>query len=357
MGIFKDMLSDGQTLFKNEVALDFSFIPKLVPYRESQQKFIAKCMRPLFSGQSAQNVLLHGLPGVGKTVAVKHILQEIEEESEDIIPLYINCWQKNTVYKIALEMCDVLGMNILTNQKTDDIMKHIIQKINRKSLVLVLDEIDKLEDTDFIYTILEEVYRKSIVLITNYKEWIVGLDKRIKSRLIPQIQEFSPYNEVETHGILKQRVGYAFIDGVWSEETLKIISKKTYQLKDIRTGLYLIRQAALIAESKSKKKVEVEDVNKSLESYAGIAVNDSEELDDEVKFILKVAKDNSGKKIGDIYRAYTAEGGNSTYKTFQRKIKRLADGKFISIKKIIGGTAGSTTIVNYLTKTKTLDEF
>lgn len=355
MGIFKDILRDDQTLFKNEVALDFNFIPKLVPYREQQQKFIANCIKPLFQNQNGQNVLIHGIPGVGKTVAMKHILQELEEETEEIIPVFVNCWQKNTIHKIALEICDQLNLNILSNQKTDEILKHIIQLINKKSLVLVLDEVDKLEDNDFIYTMLEEVYRKSIIMITNYKDWIISLDKRIKSRLLPEILEFPPYNEEETLGILKQRIGYAFIPNVWTDDLIKIISHKTHQLRDIRTGLDMIRKSAKLAESKSKKQVTIEEINQTIENFGGITINDSDELEEELKFILSLTKKNSGQKIGDLFKIYTTNGGKGTYKTFQRKIKKLLDGKFISVKKIIGGTDGSTTIINYVGNKKLND--
>ena len=192
------MLKSGQSLFKNEIALDFNFVPKLIPHRENQQQFIASCIKPLFHNQNGQNLLIHGIPGVGKTVALKHILRELEEETDEVIPLFINCWKKNTIHKIVVEMCDQLGLSILSHQKTEEIMKRIFQKINQKSMVLVLDEIDKLEDYDFIYIILEEIYRRSVILITNYKEWIISLDKRIKSRLLPRIMEFPPYNEQET---------------------------------------------------------------------------------------------------------------------------------------------------------------
>ena len=35
--------------------------------------------------------------------------------------------------------------------------------------VFVFDEIDKLEDYDFLYTILEDIYRKAIFLITSLR--------------------------------------------------------------------------------------------------------------------------------------------------------------------------------------------
>ncbi len=49
-------------------------------------------------------------------------------------------------------------------------------------------------------------------------------------------------------------------------------------------------------------------------------------------------------------------GGDKTYKTFQRGIKKLSDNKFISTETIKGGTEGSTTLVDY-SKMKKLTEF
>ena len=53
MALFKDMLSGEESLFKNEVALDFNFLPKLLPYREEQQKHMAYCIKPLLSKKNA----------------------------------------------------------------------------------------------------------------------------------------------------------------------------------------------------------------------------------------------------------------------------------------------------------------
>ena len=78
-GLFKDILGSSETLFKNDVALDYSFQPKLVPYRENEQRFIANCIKPLFQEKSGKNIFIYGQPGVGKTVACNHILNELEE--------------------------------------------------------------------------------------------------------------------------------------------------------------------------------------------------------------------------------------------------------------------------------------
>ena len=120
MGVFDDILHADQTLFKNPDALDFAFIPKIVPHREEQQRRIASVIQPLFQDRNGKNLVLYGQPGIGKTVACRKVLQEVEEKEESIIPIYINCWKKNTSYKVVIEICELIGYRFTQNKKTDE---------------------------------------------------------------------------------------------------------------------------------------------------------------------------------------------------------------------------------------------
>jgi len=357
MSIMKDMLGSEESLFKNDLALDYSFIPKLVPYRETQQRYIASCIKPLFQQRNGKNLLIYGQPGVGKTVACRHLFSEIEEETEEIVPVYINCWQKNTTFKIALELCDALGYKLTHNKRTEELLDVVKGILNKKSAVLCFDEIDKAEDFDFLYTILEEVYRKTILLITNYKSWLDGLDSRIKSRLIAESLEFKPYNQQETKGILKQRMESAFVPDVWVDDAFDFVAKKASELEDIRAGLYIMKESADIAESMSSRKIRLEHCKEAIKKLDDFSIKKSSELAEDERRILDVIKENSGKKIGEIYKEYCEQGNSCVYKTFQRKIKKLQENKFISLAKTEGGEDGNTTIVKYLEITKKLTEF
>lgn len=356
MSHFGNILGSEESLFKNEIALDYSFIPKIVPFREMQQRIISAVIKPLFSERNGKNLLIHGPPGVGKTVACKHVVNEIEEHSDDIFLIYINCWQKKTTYQIALEMCDILGYKFVQNKKTEDLMDMVKQMLNKKSAVFVFDEVDKLEDTDLIYHLLEDIYRKSIILITNYKEWISNLDERIKSRLTAELLEFKPYNLNETRGILKQRISFAFVSGVLQDDAFEFIVDKTFEQKDVRQGLYLMREAGNMAEERASRKIEKSDVEKAVEKLNEFNIKNPAELEDDTQFILDIVKKNSGEKIGDIHRKYIEEGGKRAYKSFQRKIKTLEQGKFITAEKQTGA-GGNTTILKYKEQEKKLTDF
>lgn len=343
--LFKDILRSDESIFKNELALDYSFQPKIVPYREKEQRLVAACISPLFQEKAGKNAFIFGSPGVGKTVACRHILKELEEESSEIIPIYINCWQRNTTYKIILEICDMMNFKFVQNKKTEELFKWIKQSLNKKSVVFVFDEADKLEDIDLLYMILEEVYRKSIIIITNYKDWIAELDERIKSRLMPEAVEFKPYGYEEAKGILKQRMGYAFHPNVFDNGAFEAIAKKTFELQDIRLGLYLMKEAGQMSEEKSSRKILLEHAQQALAKIEDFSVKKAGDLAVDDQMILELVKSSSGKKIGEFFRMYQSSGGRLAYKSFQRKIDRLEKGKFITVEKTAGGEGGNTTII------------
>ncbi len=352
MSLFKDMLGSEESLFKDEVALDFSFMPKMIPYREDCQRRMAYCIKPLFQKRNGKNLFIYGVPGIGKTLACRHVLKELEEETDDIIPIYINCWQKNTTFKVMIEICEILGYKLIMNKSSDELFKDIRNIINKKAAVFVFDEIDKADDLDFVYSVLEEIYRKTIFFVTNSKEWLYNVEERLKSRLMLEMLEFKPYNYEETKGILRQRIEYAFVPGVLSDEAFKLILKKTVEIKDIRCGLYMLREAGLNAENRSSKKITAEDARIAIKRLGDYNISKAERLEDESKFILNLIKNNSNKRMGELYKIYKEVGGNSSYRTFFRKINKLADNNLVLLEKKSGGKEGNTTIVRYFDKSK-----
>jgi cell division control protein 6 len=346
MALFNEILSSEESLFKDDTVLDFSHQPKLMKYREAQQRFMADCIKPLFQKRNGKNLFIHGIPGIGKTLACKEIVKELEEKADDIIPLYINCWSKNTSFKIYLELCTLLGYKLTQNKKGEELFSMLKEKLNESSVVFIFDEIDKVEDFDFLYSILEGILRKSVFLITNYKEWLGNVEERIRSRLMVDNLEFKPYNSKETEGILRQRIKYAFVPGVLSEDAFQLILKKTVELEDIRSGLSMLRKAGLNAENRSSKKISLEDAVNAIEKLDEYNIEKDDNLEEGLKFILNVIRKNNNLKVSELFKIYQEKGGEGAYRSFSRKVNKLADDKFISLEKKSGGAEGTTTIVN-----------
>lgn len=357
MGLFDNTLREGETLFKNEDALDYEFVPKELPFRENQQHRLADCIKPLLQGRNGRNVFVYGPPGIGKTAAARWVLQELEETTNDVYTLYVNCWQKNTTFKILEALCHLLGYRFTQNKHSEELLNIIKNYTLKKPAVFVFDEIDKAEDLDFLYALLNDIYKKSVVLITNYKSWLEEVEDRVKSRLVPEILEFPAYDKAQTKEILKQRTGYAFVPGAWQADAFSLIAEKAGEMQDVRMGLYLLREAGLIAEEQSSRKITIEHAQNAIKKIDEFKKKSTDELDADAQLMLNIVKQNSGSRIGDLFRTYSEKGGQSAYKTFQRKIEKLHQGGYVETEKIMGGKEGTTTIVKYSAKEKKLDEF
>jgi cell division control protein 6 len=356
MGIFKGMLSGNESLFKNPIALDYDYLPKMIPFREQEQHRIASCIKPLFNQRNAKNLFIYGAPGIGKTAACKHVISEIEEETDDIYLLYINCWKHNTTYKVVLKICEELGYKFTQNKKTEELFDISRDIINKKAAVFVFDEIDKAEETDFLYMILEEIYRKSIILITNLKESIALMDMRIKSRLMAEVLEFRQYNADEIRQILKERLEYAFNEGVWKEDAFSLLCEKTSAISDIRAGLYIMKEAGNCAEDMNLREIRLDNAKDAIKKLDEFYIKEREDLGEDEQMVMEIVKGHSGERIGELFRIYSEQGGKFTYKTFQRRISKLEQGKFVDLQKIDGGKDGKTTIVKDSSEKK-LTEF
>ena len=165
---------------------------------------------------------------------IKKIFEEIEEDTDQIIPIYVNCWKVNTTYKIMIEICHQLGYRFTQNKKTTELIQIAINLMNKSSIVFAFDEIDKAEDFDFLYIILESVYRRTMFLLTNYSDWITSLDMRIRSRLVAESLNFKSYSKQEVNDILKERVDLGFYDGVYNSDSFEFVVDRAFLFKDIR---------------------------------------------------------------------------------------------------------------------------
>jgi len=349
----KDFLAGNETIFMNEIALDYSFIPPILIHRENQQAYIGNSIKMLEQKRNGKNLFIYGNPGVGKTLATRYILKQVEENSNEILPIYINCWKHNTSYKITLELCNLINYKFIGDKPTDELMKIIKPILNKKSLVICFDEIDKLENHDILYFILEDIYKKTLILITNERSWLDELDKRLRSRLYAELLEFKPYNYKETFDILKKRAEYAFYPNVINKNLIEIIAKKTFELQDIRAGIYLLKESGNLAESRSSKVINNDDVENAIKKLQDFKIRNSKEISNEKNELLELVKNNSGRAASDLFKIYNRD---ISYKTFRRRLEDLASSRLITLEDKSIGAKGKITYV-YFGISKSLNEF
>jgi len=324
MNIFFDEENDG--LILNENSLTYSYIPQKILYRDEEQSVIANSVKPLLHGRKPLNLLIHGKPGLGKTLCASFLMRQLEDYTNSVKPVMINCWEKNTEYSILMEIAKRLGCFFLQGKSCEEIFDEIFKKVNNiNGLCIVFDEIDKAKEYGFLYRFLDKLEQKCcLILITNYKDFLFDLEPRIISRLSINELEFRPYTKEEVKGIIQERVRTAFGNAVFEKATLLKIVNETFKSEDIRTGLFLLLNSAKNAEQAGKKRVDLSDFMDAYKSLSNFRIaNSLNQLNPDEKLIVDIVKENEGVISGKVYGLYKKSGGELSDRSFRRKLEKL----------------------------------
>lgn len=340
MSLFDNMLKEGESLFKEEDTLYFDYLPDLLPYRENQQQYVADSIKPLAQGRRGRSLLISGAPGIGKTSCVKYVFKELGEASDEIKSVFINCWKRQTTNSILAEVANQLGAVGSQFKNNEELWEQIYKGLSRfKGVSIALDEIDKAKEYDFLYQLAENMKQMTLLMITNEKDFLANMDRRIKSRLVVEELEFKPYKKNEIEGILEERKKLAFVPGVWSPEAFDLVVEKCSSEGDVRVGLVLMREAARAAEKEASKRVTVEHVMKCKSSVVDVQSGD---LDPKEKRVFEVIKENKGIESGKLVEKLKEDGVDIPDSTLRRIIAKLDKSGYIFREPAQTDTGGQT---------------
>ena len=332
-----DNLKTSSNLIIDAFALDFDYLPKLIQFREQEQKYLADCIKPLFNNSTGKNILVTGKPGIGKSAAVRFVLRELEEKglNDKVIPIYVNCWKHNSEHKVLLEICNIIDYKFTHNKTTTELIQIIAKIINQKAAVICLDEIDKLENNSILYNLIEDIYKKTIILITNQENFLTTLDKRIYSRLMPETINFKHYNYEETKEILLKRIDLAFNKNVIEQEAFEEIAAKSSFNKDIRVGLTLLKDSANISSLSNQHRITKEH---ALEAINRLFPEEIKHLDMEEQ-IIGLLKENKELSANDIFNKIDEKDIGP--RQLARVLTKLKEKDIISTKTVFKGRGGN----------------
>ena len=299
-------------IFKREEVLQSDYAPSELLHRENELKGLADALKPLLSKSKPSNLFVFGLPGSGKTTSVRKVLADLQECSQNAFCAYINCWQSPSKQAIFSSLAEKLNEALpRRGLGSDEIANRVFGILNyeRKFLVLVLDEVDRLfgkdeEDTLYEFARANENHKipTAIVMITNNRELLAELDDRIRSSLgVLEEMEFRQYSPSELKDILRERARVALMEGSWSEEAIALCAAHGAKLKgDARVALETLYRAAKNAEKKGRNRIEVIDVHEALEKSREATLRKSValmgETERKIVALLKEARD-SGREI------------------------------------------------------------
>ena len=265
-GFFENYL-EKTSLFKDKKALQSTFIPENISHRDKQISQVANILAPSLRLERPSNLFIYGKPGVGKTLTVRYVTQQLErtayERHVPLVVLYINCKLKkaaDTEYRLIAQLARDVGRSIpVTGLPTDEVYSIFFKALEeeKRQVLLILDEVDQLikkTGDGILYNLTrinEELKNTQVTVIgiSNDLMFMDLLDPRVRSSLSEEEIVFPPYNALQIQEILKERTHLAFRDGVMEMGVIeKCSAYAAREHGDARRALELLRVAGEVAE-------------------------------------------------------------------------------------------------------------
>lgn len=356
----KDILLRDETLFKNEEVFDPDHIPADYIHRESQLNSIGECLRPALRRGRPINALIIGPPATGKTTGMKKVFEDLEEVSDNVVAVHINCQIYKTKFAIFSQITKKIFGHLPPETGVpfpkiyDKIFKKLVK--DKKSLVVVLDDLNYLFyerwANNIIYDILRahEVYpgaKTAVFGISSDKDFWHNLDNKVSSIFRHQEIYFPPYSTKETFDILKNRAQFGFYPGVITDELLEDISQHASSHGDLRLGIELLRICAVIAESDSSREIKRQHIEEAYNRSKLTVIKDllAALNDDEKGLVKTIAKYNQERiTSGDLYKIHT-KNTKISYTHFYRILDKLEAVKLLDTKFTGEGKRGRTRLI------------
>ena len=314
--------------------------------------------RPALRGARPINSLCSGPHGTGKTTAVLKVFEEIENYTESVVPVYVNCQIDATRFAIFSEIYKKLFK--YTPPDSGVSFKRVFKKITKylidheKVLIVALDDINYLfyENTvnKVLYALLRahevsaEVKIGVIAISSDLSvEMSKQLDPRVMSVFLPEEIYFPLYTHAEVHDILGDRVRRGFYANVVPEDVLERVIDLVEESSDLRVGIDLLRKTGLRAEISARRSVTAEDVVHSYEKSRLVHLRYSiHSLREEERDLLKLIAEQEAKiKAGDLYKKFNEET-HLGYTRFYDIVTKLDSIRLINTDFTGKGTRGRT---------------
>jgi archaeal cell division control protein 6 len=299
------------SLLKDERFLYQDFVPEELPFRDTEIGEMVFCLKPASEGKKPTNLFLHGVPGTGKTVSSKYVLNELAEYSDRAKALYINCFEINSKHSILTKITNFVGYPIPERGlSSEEIFDRFVSTIKNKKLmpVFVFDEAEQLLKNEDAKSLLYDLSRLSerhqifagLIFISNENTFLASLDDRVRSSLQASTLEFAKYSSLQLKDILKERAKFSFFPNVLDDEVIPLCAAHASKKGDARIAIDVLLKAARLAEKENAKKVAVKHVRSAFMQEKPIKVEITSNLSEPEQVVLDFIKEGEFS-VGDIY--------------------------------------------------------
>jgi len=301
-------------ILKDERFLYPDFVPEKLPFRDKEVSELVFCLKPASEGKKPTNAFVFGKPGTGKTVTARFVLQELEEFSDRVKCLYINCFQSNSRHAIIYKASNFFGHAVPERGLgSDEIFLRFVSVLRTKKLtpIIVFDEAEQLLRSEDMKKLLYDFSRLSeqhkvfcgMIFVSNDEFFLANVDERVRSSLQASTIAFEPYAPPELKEILKERAKYAFFDDVLDDEVIPLCAAHAAKNGgDARIAIDVLLKGARLAEKENSKKVSVKHLRAAFAQEKPVKFEIKTTLSEQEQLILAFLADKEVES-GEVYSA------------------------------------------------------
>ena len=372
-----DIIEDelfSSSVIKDIRILDFDYIPNTLLHRDSQLQMLAQLFKPLLAN-IAQNAVIHGPVGTGKTVMAKTFCQKLVSAARAkgtiIEYVHINCRKRSTDAMALLGILNHFDSRFpdrgFSVQEMLEVLRKQLQRRNAQLLV-VFDEADALltkNRSDLIYDLTrfsdetsQERTPVSLLLISQKPVLSMMDEASLSTFKRSNVVNLGKYNRGELYDIIQQRVELAFTPGIVQEDSIDLIADIAEEWGDARFAIELLWKAGVSADSRHEKQVVPEYVRAAkAETYSVVTETKLRNLERHQLLTLKaIAKrlQNDGTayvNTGEVEKTYAlvCEEYDETpraHTMFWHYLKDIESAGFITLKMSGKGHLGTTQLIS-----------
>lgn len=362
-------------VFANDDVLRDSYVPDQLIARDEEQDDYVQALRPVTRGSEPRNIFVYGDTGVGKTVATRLLLEELQADATELgIDLEI-AWinVKNlSSYQVVVQLVNHFREADEQLSESGYSMGSVLERLwgeldalEATHVLIVLDEVDSLDTDD---KLLYEIPRaRSEGNVTETEVGLIGisnnfafrdnLSARVRATLCEHEIHFPPYDAEQLQTILEDRAERAFVDGALDDGVIELTAALAAQeTGSARQALDVLYKAGELANQEESETIIESHVREAFEQVEkGIIESELEQLPSQSHTVLaailalqQVGETPAGRKrIYSVYASLADLLGMEPKgdRTIHRRLSDLSLKGFLSMRELNLGSQGGNKYV------------
>ena len=238
-----------------------AYLPRELMHREGAVVELSRAFDPALDGEPADDVLIVGPSGVGKTVLARHTLGKLEAFAA-VGHAHIECLGTTTgeVLRTALREHNT-SVDVTLNTPIDELHEQLRNAVDQPYL-LVLDEADALPDIETLEYVTRIPEVSVVAICHDAERWLSRVPQSFRRSVSTPIR-LERYGVDELSSILRARADQGFPPDVITDDQLCTIANEVAGVA--RYGIQALPAAATLATERGHHRIRDVDVDDSFE--------------------------------------------------------------------------------------------